>query len=465
MIQFHAGPVVSIQSPSIVSNAPEASSLPPKATEESKKKPVLPKATVEPRKPGRRLVRPRLGRPEEPQGDREMSEAEGPQIASKPGSSGDTDTQSSPSQLPPSMAPRKRVAPTSTSDLHDESVAHGEGHLDVGALSVKKPKGSDSPQECAEGQTAATSEHTSSQPTTEESFDAGEDQNDDTIEAQNEEDEVIVEKVESKDPLNVDSMIQEEPQGDSSSMLEENLDQTVEAKLSSDDMQRDQGEPDNQQSAMEVEGEKEDGELLAAEGAADGEGGNDVFNLVDNQEIREGHSEPAATPDRSPMAAEDEEPEAGEINSPELSTDDKNEEGELAEEAADGSDKSNDANEQIAAETDREPSPAPAPSTTEPTLTSSAPETGSSRIIPVPRKSPTKGAPESGEVKQSSPASSTSTTINLLERARERAQMRQAGVVGVAPPIGRGRGRGTPRGRAARGGRAVGGRRQPPTDG
>ncbi|KAK4285608.1 hypothetical protein QN277_002284 [Acacia crassicarpa] len=457
-----AGPLVPIQSPGIVSNAPGASSLPPKATEESKKKPVLPKANIEPRKTGRRLVRPRLGKPEEPQGDREMSEAEGHQIASRPASSGDTDTQSN--QLLPQSAARKRVAPTSTSELYDESVAPGESSSDVGALSVKKSKGSDSPQESTEGQPATTPD----QPVTEESFEGGE-LLQESLEAQNEEGEVIVEKVESKDPQNVDSTIQEEPQGDKSSMLEENLDQTVEAKVTSDDMQRDQGEPDNQQAAMEVESEKEEGEMLPE--GADVEGGNDGSNLVENQEIREGRSEPAATPEPSQVAVEDEALEAGEINSPELSTDDKNEEGEVVEEAADGSDKSNDGNDPVAAETDQvaetapAPAPAPTPGTTEGSLTSNAAETGSSRIIPLARQGTTSGAPEIGEGKQASTeevkqTSPVSRTINLQERARERAQMRQAGVVSS---IGRGRARGSPRGRAARGGR-VGGRRQPPSD-
>ncbi|XP_028799696.1 nuclear-pore anchor isoform X2 [Neltuma alba] len=454
-----AGSLVSVQSPGIVLSAPGASSLPPKATEESKKKLVLPKTHVEPRKTGRRLVRPRLGKPEEPQGDKEMSEAEGPQTASKPG---DTDTQGNHSQLPQSMV-RKRVAPTSTSELHDELVQPGENNSDVGLLSVKKSKGSESPQESAEGQPAATPEHTGSQPITEEPIDGGEllqGQNEEAIEAQNEEGEVIVEKVES-DPQNLDSVIQEESQGDKSSVLEENLDRTVEAKVTSDDMQRDQGEPDHQQSAMEVESEKEEGEL--PEGA-DVEGGNDASNLADTQEIREGQSEPAATPEPSQTAVDEEALEAGEINSPELSTDDKNddknEEGEVAEEAADGSDKSNDASDLIAAEADQVAEPAPTPSTTEGASTGNAAESSSSRIIPVSRQGTTSGAPETETVKQASPVGNTSTTINLLERARERAQMRQAGVVST---IARGRGRGAPRGRATRGGR-VGGRRQPPGD-
>ena len=168
---------------------PGASSLPPKATEESKKRFVLPKANVETRKTGRRLVRPRLGKPEEPQGDREMSEAEGSQIGSKPGPSSDTEAQSN---VTPSSQPmaRKRVAATSTSELHDESVVPGENNPDLVALSVKKSKGSDSPQESAEGQAAATPELTGGQPITQESFDGGEllqGQNEEVMEAQNEE--------------------------------------------------------------------------------------------------------------------------------------------------------------------------------------------------------------------------------------------------------------------------------------
>ncbi|KAF7822471.1 nuclear-pore anchor [Senna tora] len=463
------GPVVPVQSSSVICSvtpgasslpapgaislpAPGAVSLPPKATDEIKKRPALPKANIETRKHGRRLVRPRLGKPEEPQGDREMSEAEGPQIGAKAGPSGDTETQSNLTLLSQTMA-RKRVATTSTADLRDESVAAGENNSDVVALSAKKSKGSDSPQE-SEGHPAATLEHTGNQPITEESFDVGDllqGQNEEVIEAQNEEGEVIAGKAESKDPLNFDSMIQEKSQGDRSSILEGNLDPTVETKVMSDDMQ---GEPGNQQSLMELGNEKEEGELVPE--AADLEGGSDISNLVENQEIC-GHSEPAATPEPWQAMVEDETLEAGEINSPELSNDDKNDEGDMVEEAADGSDKSNDANDAIAVETDQVAEAAPV--INESPSTSNAAETGSSKVIPVPKQS--SSAPsETEEIKQASPISSTSTTINLSERARERAQMRQAGVVSS---IGRGRGRAAPRGRVARGGRA-GGRRQPPGD-
>ena len=249
------GSLVHPQSQGIASlAAPGVSGLPPKATGESEKRLALPKASVETRRAGRRLVRPKLlekseKRPEELQGgDTEMSDAEGP--GGKPGQSSDTDT-SNVVQSSQQLA-RKRVAPTSTSELREESVAPGE---------------------------------------------------------------------------------------------------------------------------------REEGELLPDIG--DLEGASDLSNIAENQESREGLSESAATPERSPATVDDDALEAGEINSPELSSDDKNDEGDLVEEAADGSDKLIDVNEPISAESDQVAEPVASETAT---LTSSVVESSSSKVnLPVPR--------------------------------------------------------------------------------
>lgn len=453
-----AGSVVHAQPPGISSLvAPGASNLPPKATGESEKKLALPKASVESRKTGRRLVRPRLLKPDEPQGDTEMSDAEG--TGGKLGPSSDTETQSNFAQSSQPL-PRKRVAPTS-SELREESVTSGEKSSDVAAPLLKKSKGSESPEVSAEEQPAAFPEFTGSHPVIEESFDSGElpqGQNEEVGEAQNEDGEIAVEKDEEfKDPQHLDGTGQEELQGDRTGNLEENQDQpdetkSDETKLLSDDMQKDHSEPDNQQSTLAPSSEREEGELFPDTG--DVEGGSDLSNIMENQESREGQSEPAATPERSPARVDDEALEAGEINSPEHSSDDKIDEGDVVEEMVDGSDKSIDANDPQVVESDQVAEAAPAAS--ESALASSAAETSSSKMnLPVPKQGTTSVTSETEEIKQTSPISSTSTTINLSERARERAQLRQAGVVST---LGRGRGRPSPRGRAVRG---RGGRRPP----
>ncbi|XP_027342867.1 nuclear-pore anchor isoform X2 [Abrus precatorius] len=451
------GSLVPAQSPSIISlAAPGASSLPPKATGESEKRLPLPKASVETRKTGRKLVRPRLVKPDEPQGDTEMSDAEGP--GGKPGPSSDVETQSN-FALSSQPSARKRVAPTSTSDLREESAAPGEKSSDVVAPVLKKSKGSESPEESAEEQHASTPELAGSHPVADELFESGElpqAQNEEVGEAQNEDGETAVgNDEESKDPQHLDATSQEALQGDKTGNLEDNLDQPVDTKMLSDEMQRDHTEPDSQQSTLAPSGEREEGELLPDTG--DLEGSSDLFNIVENQESRDGQSEPAATPEPSPARVDDEALEAGEINSPEPSSDDKNDVGDLVEEVADGSDKLIDVNEPVSSETDQGAGPTPVASESG-TLTSSAAEGSSSKVnLPVPRQGQgaTSVASETEEIKQASPISSTSTTINLSERARERAQLRQAGVVST---IARGRGRATPRGRAVRG---RGGRRPP----
>ncbi|WVZ01618.1 hypothetical protein V8G54_027687 [Vigna mungo] len=449
------GSLVQVQSQSTASlAAPGASSLPPKATGESEKRLALPlpKASVETRRTGRKLVRPRLVRPDEPQGDTEMSDAEGP--LGKTGPSSDTET----SNVAQSSQPlaRKRLAPTSSSELREESVASGEKNSDVVAPVLKKSKGSESPEESTEEQPAAALEFTGSQQATEELFDSSElpqGQNEEG-EVQNEDGEIAVGNDEdSKDPQHLDGTSHEELPGDRTGILDENPDQP-------DDMQRDHTDADNQQSTLASSGEREEGELLPD--AGDLEGGSDLSNIVENQESREGQSESAATPERSPARGDDDALEAGEINSPELSSDDKNDEPDLVEEAADGSDKLIDVNEPISVESDQVADPTPVVSDVS-TLTSSVIESSSSKVnIPVARQGTPNAPSETDETtKQASPIGSTSTTINLSERARERAQMRQAGLVST-PNVTRGRGRAAPRGRGR--GRTVV-RRPPPSSG
>ncbi|KAL4293697.1 hypothetical protein S83_062924 [Arachis hypogaea] len=423
--------VVHASTPSVISlPAVGVSGLSPKATIDSDKRPPFSRPSAEPRKTGRKLVRPRLVKPDEPQGDTEMFDAEG---LGKPGpSEAAPQTGFAPSQ----PLARKRVATTSTTELREESVAVGEKSSDAPML--KKSKRSESPEDNGE---EPVTEHAGTNMASEE-LESGElpqGQNAGVVEAQNEDGEIpVVKDEEANNPQNLDGTNQEELHDDKPIDFEENQDQAAEVKMQSDDMHRDHIEPENQQSSLAVGGETEEGELLPETGEP--EGGNE-----ENQDSREGQSEPVRTPEPSPTRADDEALEAGEINSPELSGDDKNDEGDLTEEAGDTLDKAADVNESTTVETDKVAEPTPIASEVAPTT--SAAETSSSR--PVTRQSTAHGSAtaETDDVKHTSPLNSSSTTINLLERARERAQLRQAGVVST---VGRARGR-VPRGRGVRG--------------
>jgi nucleoprotein TPR len=370
----------------------------------------------------------------------------------KAGPSSDTEIQSNFASSSQPVA-RKRVAPISTSELREESVAPGEKSSDVIAPVLKKPKGSESPEESGEEQQPATTpEFGSSYTVAEESFESGElpqGQNEEVSEAQNDDETAVGKDEDSKDPPNLDGTSQEEIQADKTGTSEENLDQPAETKIISDEMQRDLTEIDNQQSTLPLSSETEEGELLQE--AGDPEGGCDASN-TENQESRE------ATPEPSPARGDDDALEAGEINSPEVSSDDKNDEGDLVEDAADGSEKLVD-NEPAPVESD--PVAEPAPVASESNLQSSVVESSSSKL-PVSKQATTSAPSKTEEVKPSSPISDTSTTtINLTERAREMAKLRQAGQAGpsVFTTAGRGRGR-APRGRVIRGR----GRRPPSSD-
>lgn len=436
-----AGSLVHAQPPSILPLTTTVTrSLPPKATGESEKRFGPNKSNIETRKIARKLVRPQLVKQQEEtqQGDIEMSDAEG-HGGNKTGPSSDTETQSNFASSSQPVA-QKRPAPISASELRDESVTPGEKSSDVVASVLKKSKRSESPEESGEEQPTTTPEFTSSHPATEESFELPQGQNEEVGEARNDDETAVGKDEESKDLPQLDGTSQEELQVDKTGISEENLDQSAETKVLSDEMQRDHTEIDNQQSTLPVSSEREEGELPEA---GDSEGGCDASNM-EIHESREVQSEPSATPEPSPARGDDDALEAGEINSPEVSNDDKNDEGDLVDEAADSSDKLVDVNEPISVESDQVAEPAPVAN--ESNLQSNIAESSSSKL-PVPKQGTPSVTTESEEIKPTSPINSTPTTINLSERARERAQLRQAGVFTTAS---RGRGR-APRGRVIRG--------------
>ncbi|XP_073010170.1 nuclear-pore anchor isoform X2 [Typha latifolia] len=132
-----------------VSTPPLRPSAPQSKTTEERVGTIV-KSVTEARKSGRRLVRPRLERAEEPQVDTEMPAVEVSTTAEegKAGSSHEPELSGGlSSALPPSA--RKRLASSSVSEPKEESVARDEADIDI-APPLKKSKDTDLVQESYE---------------------------------------------------------------------------------------------------------------------------------------------------------------------------------------------------------------------------------------------------------------------------------------------------------------------------
>ncbi|GAY42514.1 hypothetical protein CUMW_067490 [Citrus unshiu] len=431
------GSAVATVAPVTASSAgPGTSHLPVKATD-GKERVNLPKTNAETRKPGRRLVRPRLKRPEESQGDMETSEAEGSNITGKVAASHDAETQGN-LALQSQPSARKRPASTTT-ELREESLSQGEPSSDVPAPVLKKSKLPDSSSEDAGGQSASPLEDT--QPTTEESVEAVGDlaqgSNEEAVEAEKEQVDNTGEKAEEmKESHQVDTTSEAELQNDKNDVLEENLDRPTGVEMACDDGSKDQAEQENQQLTLESESEREEGELLPD--VTEVEGAADLSNVVGSPEIGELLPELVSTPVVSPGGNEDEAPA---LEEPQEAV---NDEGDGTEENAEGLDKSNDGEE-----ADQVP---------EGSVTTGETASTSSAIEPDISRQPSSSATTTEAKQASPPASNASHIVNLRERARERAMQRQAGA--MPSTVIRGRGRPAGRGRGVRGGRS--GRGQSP---
>ncbi|XP_021299554.1 nuclear-pore anchor isoform X2 [Herrania umbratica] len=442
--------------PIIASSTAPATShhQPAKALEERRS--ILPKTNIETRKTGRKLVRPHFVKAEEPQGYVEMSEA----------TSLDGDAQGTLAQQ--NQPVRKRLA-SAASELREDLPVRGETSTDVAVPVLKKPRGSDSPPEAAEGQAAALLENLGSTQVTEEAYDTVADvaqgSNEEVVDVEKEEAETMEEKSDEPKEPQLDGINEVELLENKNNMLDEMLDRPSGTEMAVDDESKNLPEQDSQQLLLETESEREEGELVP-EAVAEIEGGADVHNGVGCSEI--GDSQQELVPSASPSRIDDEALLTAAVegdNSPDVN-DEKNNEGDVAEEiVAEGFDKLNDGNHQTAVETDQMPEAAtgtaePAPTSvqpdaevTKPASASVPPETEVSK--PASTSGPpdteaskhigSSAAPEAEDVKQTSPVGATSTLVNLQERARERAMLRQAGVL---PSSSRGRGRPAMRGRA-----------------
>ncbi|KAG5526945.1 hypothetical protein RHGRI_028025 [Rhododendron griersonianum] len=167
-----SGQAVPSQGPSILPAVACSSSLPSvKPTEDVERRSTLPKLNVGTCKTLRIFIKPRIGKPEEPQGGTEMPEVKGSNNDGKPASSHNLETQGS-LMLVTNAPVLKLLASSTSSELQEESLVQCGTTSDVATCALKKSKASDFPQEGAEGQTAGAFENVETHPAVEERSDA-----------------------------------------------------------------------------------------------------------------------------------------------------------------------------------------------------------------------------------------------------------------------------------------------------
>ncbi|XAR59903.1 hypothetical protein NMG60_11015913 [Bertholletia excelsa] len=427
-----------------------------KPTEEREKRFILPKTTVEGRKTGRKLVRPRILKPADSQGDSEMQEIEGSGNDGKPTPSSNLDTQSSLPVLSHTSV-RKRLSSSTSSELQEESLLQHSTSSDSAAPMPKKPKGSDSKQEGTEGQTAAALENVEIPVVMEEPSDVIGDlpqlSNEEGIDAEKDDGETSGEQDEEPRVSGIINRV--ELQNERSDDVEDILEKQNEGEGVFDDgVLKALAEQDIQQSGLESGSEREEGELVPDVGA-DVESGGNLPSLADNQVAAgENQLEPAAPlPMSSPSPLIDEEAivaaavDVGEASSSHVV----NDEADMAEANAEGTENMNDSNNQFTTEANQNLEAV----TDTGEKTSSQSNVAETDVSKQGSPGPAVTTAEMQDIKQVSPAAGkSSTTINLQERAKQRSILRQAGV--LSSSLARGRGR-TARGRGGRGGRGQSG--------
>ncbi|KAH0662148.1 hypothetical protein KY284_027079 [Solanum tuberosum] len=407
-------------------------SIPAVGKAEEERRLVLSKITSETRKTGRKLVRPRITKPEEPLVDVEMQDTDESTNSRKhlPPQNAENLDNATLSTQPPI---RKRLSAASTSELQEETPAMDETCLDVAQPVLKKSKHLEAPQEGGEDKSAGNVENSESLPTTEE-HDAGDETQCLKEEASDiEKDETTLSGEQVEEP-SVVATNQAESQVDRTDIADDTFVGSNEVSTP-DNESTFQVQQESEQLAMD---EREEGELIADP--------EDVGNL---DSILSMGSPENLEPQTDDLAGTDEDllltpTDPGEMESSQLPDDDKNDEVDATEELAESSDKLNDGGDQVAAETDQ------AVDTVTGVKPSSSPVDSSNSKEGGPGES---AAAETEEGKQVSPVNRSSRTINLNERARERASIRQAAMLSSTPTRGRGRvlrGRG---GRSGRGGR------------
>ncbi|KAL0867351.1 hypothetical protein Bca101_046469 [Brassica carinata] len=404
-----------------------------------------------------RIIRPQLGKLEEPpQVDTEMPEAEVAGGEGKQPSSRVTESQGTTVHVPPVQTQvRKRQADSLTSE--PPQATQGEASTEIVPPASKKPKGSEAEPDTAEG------ENLSKEPDVDETMDAilaAEDDNEE-IEAEAADEETV----EAQQETDADEPVEENPTNTETIPTEEEF--------------KDQTEQEKEDLPTDAEFDKEEGEL-------------DLDTLEDLEET----TDLSSTPMQSPIRMETTMEEAETTIEPPLDNVKNDEGGDVTTEEA--SDKPNNGNNQQVAETDLKPETASA-SATPPTSSTPA----SASLIETPETEETKrnrsqvadttvatpvsastsstpasaGASETPETEETKRAASPSRTINIADKAKEKAAIRQAALVGTrtpspanrapSPPAPRGRGRivnirGGGSRLITRGGRTTRGGRGPP---
>lgn len=391
-----------------------------KIIEEREKRKNMLKPSIEARKTGRKLVRPRLEQSNLPGGDNEISDMEGSSEVKLGATSHEPEPQAEPS-LPPSQLTRKRQASLPASELQEESLVRQEAISDATPL-VKRPKGSDSPHGIEEPSLPSDNAEKLSEELGDYVGDPANALNQETVDgAKNEEAGNVKEpKEDPKDPLlEVSNM--GEMQYESNDTAEELL-----AKP------RDMGFLDESSKVeevhdtyhfMEAENEREEGELVP-DGTEQPEGG-DMSSAMD---LEPGECQGELVTGVSAVDAVTDAGDPVDIPSPEVLNEEKNDGVDIVEEGNEGSDKSNE-NGQGALDSQQSPQAA-----------FGAGE-GSSNLladVAVSKQGSPTVTPETEEGRELHVTRST-TTINLNERARQRAALRQAGVLSTPPARGRGR--------------------------
>ncbi|KAG6387543.1 hypothetical protein SASPL_152735 [Salvia splendens] len=392
--------------PSFQTPEPPAASVPAARDEEKERRPALTKATLKMGKEAGNITKAK-----DPQGDVEMTEGD-ESNAGLPSHS--TESQGTVT-APTTASARKR--------MQEEMLTSEETASDVPAPLPKKPKAPDSLQVASDELSSAPTKLPEAVITVESSDDMGN--------LQQSKEEVV-----EKDELDTGGDQTDEP------LADEEFSETVDAadedlekptdSIISDDQLRDQTEQYIQRIVVESGGEKEEGEQLVRD-FTDNDGDSSAINETGepgNEEFQGKQStDPEKSPSIEPLGMEDEE-----INPSQTLEEEKI--GDLNESIAesDSSDKLNHGADS-SAETNRAPGSSKPPSEEASTSTTVATvDAGSSDQAGSTPPQDTGGKPVS-------PLNSGSTTINLQERAKQRAQMRQAGMGGVTSSPARGRGR------------------------
>ncbi|CAN0901754.1 Nuclear-pore anchor [Linum grandiflorum] len=352
-----------------------------KAAEEKEKRSSVPRPNPEGRKTGRKLVRPwQLSKPEEPQGDAEISEADG---------SG---------AVPSQPLARKRLL-QSGNESSEQEINPGEA-ISQGVL--KKAKVDDSAH--AEVEVQPSSSSAAPTPLVDVTLDSTAEvvPPDELVSEKEEAADIIVgEKMEASNDADdvIDGVAQKEEEIQKTDIPEDTSDKPSGTGMEIDESLKDELVEEEQQPIVESDGDREEGEMLPD--VSEVEGG-DVANTADSPESGEFVPEGCVTPEGSPLKMEDE------TNSPLNAP---NDEADIAEETGEGFDKANENEEANVVEADQM------------VETASVVGDASAEVA----------KPSSSE-RASASTTRTPTIVNLAERAKENAPRRLYGTQAGASP-------------------------------